>query len=43
MRHFLTSILSIGVFLFGLVYTIGLSALGGFLGNSLKQDTDVEV
>jgi hypothetical protein len=31
------------VFLFGAVYLIGLSALGGYLGNYLKHDTDVEI
>ena len=31
------------VFLLGAVYLIGLSALGGYLGNYLKHDTDVEI
>jgi hypothetical protein len=26
----------------GLVYVVGLAALGGYLGNYVKQDTDVE-
>lgn len=29
--------------LFGLVYVVGLSALGGWLGNYVKYDTDFEV
>lgn len=28
---------------FGLVYVVGLAVLGGYLGNYVKQDTDVDI
>lgn len=31
------------VFLFFLVYTVGLSALGGWVGNYVKHDTDIDI
>jgi hypothetical protein len=31
----------IAALVFAVVYTIGLSALGGWLGNYIKQDTDI--
>ena len=30
-------------FIFGAVYVVGLSALGGYLGNYVKYDTDVDI
>ena len=30
-------------FLFGAVYVVGLSAVGGYLGNYVKYDTDVDI
>jgi len=30
-------------FMFALIYVVGLSALGGYLGNYIKQDTDVDI
>jgi len=31
------------VFLFALVYTVGLSALGGWIGNYVKYDTGIDI
>jgi hypothetical protein len=31
------------VFLFAVVYIVGLSAVGGWLGNYVRYDTDVDI
>lgn len=36
-------IIAFFVFIFGAVYVIGLSAVGGLLGNYVKYDTDVDI
>ncbi|ELZ25588.1 hypothetical protein C475_10308 [Halosimplex carlsbadense 2-9-1] len=36
-------VIAVGIFALVAIYTVGLSALGGWIGNYVKQDTDIDI